>query len=524
MPSSSTSPVLAVGGSTFTINNLGVVSFAAGQTFPGAGTITGVTAGSGLVGGGTSGNVTLSLTNKCAAGQGLEWNGTAWTCAALGTITGVTAGTGLTGGGTSGNVTLNVDTTKIPFLTSANTFGASQNISFGNLGLPNTSGSLSGVLTIGPTSFLHNYGPSGSNNTFAGGAGNFTTTGLNLTGVGYGVLTVDSSGQGSTAMGSNALSNVTTASYNTGFGIFAGDTLDNSNMTAGNNTFLGAGAHASTGSLTNATAIGSNAVVGESNALVLGCIGGQNNCGTSVNVGIGTTTPAYTLDVSNGDAVVRGANNFTTNGNTAHLYVGDTNHAIVATNGGGIGISTYQKPNALWVQDVTGFVGIGTTSPDHLLTLVQGGGAAIADGWNTYSSRRWKTNIKTLNGALGKVEQLRGVSYDLKDSGKHEIGVIAEEVGAVVPEIVSWEKNGKDARGVDYSRLTALLIEATKEQQALIDKQEAQIKTQQTQIKAQQVAAITRQRQIAKLAVQVRTVQATISTNDGSNTVLTATR
>jgi len=49
---------------------------------------------------------------------------------------------------------------------------------------------------------------------------------------------------------------------------------------------------------------------------------------------------------------------------------------------------------------------------------------------------------------------LRGVSYDLKDSGTHQIGVIAEEVGAVVPEVVTWERNGKDAQGVDYGRLT----------------------------------------------------------------------
>jgi len=110
---------------------------------------------------------------------------------------------------------------------------------------------------------------------------------------------------------------------------------------------------------------------------------------------------------------------------------------------------------------------------------------AIGDGWDTYSSRRWKTNIQTLQGALATVEQLRGVSYDLKDSGKHEVGVIAEEVGAVVPEIVSWEKNGKDASGVDYSRLTALLIEATKEQQALIEKQQQRINKQQAQMASQ---------------------------------------
>ena len=139
----------------------------------------------------------------------------------------------------------------------------------------------------------------------------------------------------------------------------------------------------------------------------------------------------------------------------------------------------------------TTMVGIGTNKP-NLLTLGQGFGPSIADGWTTYSSRRWKTNIQPLHNALAMVEQLRGVSYDLKDSGKHEIGVIAEEVGEVVPEVVSYEENGKDARGVDYSRLTALLIEATKQQQVLIRKQQAQIKVQQTLITrlASQVTAI----------------------------------
>ncbi len=84
--------------------------------FAGGGSgITGITTatGSGLIGGGTSGTLNLSLTNTCAASQVLQWSGTAWVCASVGTgtITGVTAGTDLTGGGTSGNVTLNLNTT-----------------------------------------------------------------------------------------------------------------------------------------------------------------------------------------------------------------------------------------------------------------------------------------------------------------------------------------------------------------------------------------------------------------------------
>jgi hypothetical protein len=92
----------------------GQITFASGQAFPGTGTITGVSPGSGLTGGGTTGTVTVGLTNTCASGQVLEWNGSAWVCAAVdtGTITGVTAGTDLTGGGASGNVTLNLNTSK----------------------------------------------------------------------------------------------------------------------------------------------------------------------------------------------------------------------------------------------------------------------------------------------------------------------------------------------------------------------------------------------------------------------------
>jgi hypothetical protein len=127
--------------------------------------ITGIAtaSGSGLMGGGTSGTLNLSLTSTCATGQVLQWNGTAWVCAnpmGTGTITGVTAGTDLTGGGTSGAVTLNLNTANVPLLATANTFTANQTVN-GNLTSAGTvsasvinasDASLSGALSINSAS------------------------------------------------------------------------------------------------------------------------------------------------------------------------------------------------------------------------------------------------------------------------------------------------------------------------------------------------------------------------------------
>ena len=59
--------------------------------------------------------------------------------------------------------------------------------------------------------------------------------------------------------------------------------------------------------------------------------------------------------------------------------------------------------------------------------------------------------------------------YTWKSDGSHDIGLIAEEVGKVVPEVVQYEENGIDAKSVDYARLVALLIEGMKEQQKRIE-------------------------------------------------------
>jgi hypothetical protein len=120
-------------------NFTGPITFASGQAFPGTITAVNTASGSGLSGSVSSGTLNLGLTNTCAATQVLQWTGSVWACSAAGsgTITGVTAGADLTGGGTGGNVTVNLDTTKVPLLAAANTFLATQTILGGNLAVVN---------------------------------------------------------------------------------------------------------------------------------------------------------------------------------------------------------------------------------------------------------------------------------------------------------------------------------------------------------------------------------------------------
>ena len=279
----------------------------------GSGTITGVTTavGSGLQGGGTSGTLNLGLTTACGASQVLQWSGSAWVCASTGTgtITAVTAGTALTGGGTSGNVTLNLNTSQVPLLNTPNTFNGNQTVN-GNL---SATGLVTGAaFQIGNQ--LFDFGSFANGNAFLGFAGNTTMTGTNNFASGTSALSQNTSGGynaasgnfalynnqtgiNNAAHGNNALAANTTGSDNTGVGFAAGNPADHSSLTGENNTFVGILAAPSTGALTNATAVGANAEVAESNALVLGSINGVNGATTDTKVGIGTTTPQYTLDV-----------------------------------------------------------------------------------------------------------------------------------------------------------------------------------------------------------------------------------
>ena len=88
------------------------------------------------------------------------------------------------------------------------------------------------------------------------------------------------------------------------------------------------------------------------------------------------------------------------------------------------------------------------------------------------SDKQFKDNIVTLDGALDKVKAIRGVRFDWNDKQDvyegHDIGVVAQEVEAVLPELVHYREHN-NSKAVDYVKLTAVLIEAVKELSAKVD-------------------------------------------------------
>lgn len=232
------------------------------------------------------------------------------------------------------------------------------------------------------------------------------------------------------------------------------------------------------------------------------------------NVGIGTTSPGSTLTIIGQN----GTSGFLRNGRYALTATGGRGAALplgdfgTAASGGGLsliagsggpacsasggvggailitgGKGATSQPASTRCAGIPGGagsvilvanggnVGVGESSPAHTLE-VKIGGTTLADEWSIRSSRNFKTDIEPLHGALEKVEQLQGVTYQRKSDSKKEIGVIAEDVAEIVPEVISRDPETSQIQGVDYSRLTALLIEAVKQQQKEISALRTQLR------------------------------------------------
>ena len=107
-------------------------------------------------------------------------------------------------------------------------------------------------------------------------------------------------------------------------------------------------------------------------------------------------------------------------------------------------------------------------------------GYIVASGDITaFSDKRLKQNIVPINNALDKVLRLNGVEFDRKDTGKHSVGVIAQEVRDVFPDLVQTNEDGM--LSVAYGNLVGPLIEAIKELTAKVNELQAELSDLKTQ-------------------------------------------
>ena len=171
----------------------------------------------------------------------------------------------------------------------------------------------------------------------------------------------------------------------------------------------------------------------------------------SGNVGVGATNPSVKFEC-NGAFAVSGSTGLLSSTSTS-LYVAS-----------GFASPTIGK---LYIGDGTGWNFLMATrnaSTDTTRFTFSDAGNFTATGNVTgYSDETLKDNIQTIPDALDKVTQLRGVEFDRNDieGNPHQIGVIAQEVEKVIPEVVMTHEDG--IKSVAYGNLVGVLIEAIKE-------------------------------------------------------------
>ena len=327
-------------------------------------------------------------------------------------------------------------------------------------------------------------------NTWYGlNAGNLTMTGTNNTFIGYASGNQNTSGSSNAFLGAYAGNINTTGHDNAFLGYEAGSF----NTTGYSNTFIGGYAGFSNDTGNGNVFIGYYAGYNEttSNKLYIDnsdtatpLIYGEfdnNIVAVNGNLGIGTKVPVRPLHVVGDQAVFR----MDRPSNTAAFM-------LVRTDVSGNPMKTFVVGTNASASNTGEFVinDLGTAvsgGGSRRMTIATDGsvnfpGAVTGASFTPTSSAAFKANIRTYENALETVKKLRGVRFDWKDSGKPSVGLIAEEVDKVIPEVVAH--NDKDATGVNYDSLVGVLVEAVKEQQGLIQAQKETVAQQQKTISA----------------------------------------
>ena len=136
---------------------------------------------------------------------------------------------------------------------------------------------------------------------------------------------------------------------------------------------------------------------------------------------------------------------------------GDLDVSGITTLGGNLVVSGDLDINGTGTHDIFGTVSLDNVAVAGIVTAVD---------FNSTSDQSLKTNINTVNNALDIVNELRGVSFDWKETGKPSYGVIAQELEKVLPALVS----DTNIKSVNYNGIIGVLIESIKELSEEVEK------------------------------------------------------
>jgi len=373
--------------------------------------------------------------------------------------------------------------------------GTSPNILNGFNG--NTVGSAVGAtVSGGGVSGAINSG-TGAWSTVSGGEGNTASGGIATVSGGYANTAgafYASVGGGAQNIASGELATVSGGSQNTASGFAAMVSGGENNTAAGLNSFA-AGSFAN--AMHNGTFVWAD---NSSQAGFASTAANQFLIRASGGVGISTTSPSHQLEVL--DA-----------GNTGLRVQTNTAGGTVASFGGN-GAFQIDAPSIVGgrfvVQDSTGNVGIGTPTPDNLLSVNGPADKPGGGSWGTFSDARLKNLHGDFHSGLAEVLKLNPIRYrykeqnalGIKDQEEH-VGFVAQDVQKVIPEAVSADDLGYLL--VNNDPILWAMLNAIKEQQMLISRQQDQLQVQRAEI--------------GQLASQVRLMQASLRGTHQSSAV-----
>jgi hypothetical protein len=198
----------------------------------------------------------------------------------------------------------------------------------------------------------------------------------------------------------------------------------------------------------------------------------SGNQNTSGNAATATSAATLTTARTIGGVSFDGSANINLPGvNTA----GNQDTSGTATNATNFNVEADDSTNAAhFIIFTGGATGNQRPNSDSALTYNPSTNLLSAGCFVETSALRCKDNIHPISFPLDKVKQLKPVTFDWKHSGKNDIGFIAEEVKEVLPNLIHYNEEG-EVEGMNYSKVTSLLVAAIQEQQEQINELKQEI-------------------------------------------------